>query len=225
MSDSDSSSSRPEPGRIARPSKALDQSGWSRWLPGLRTLREYQVAGCGTSWPDCADDDLVPVGIAYAVASGLPRHQWLYARPSPRCLLTRCSTQPDPGGGGPSRAAIILAFVLAAGGRRSALRAVRRWHDAGRVREPYASWPAAAPIRHRAFPPIRYSFMNGIALTLLINQLPKLFGLSVEGDGLISRRGPGQAVLDGRANSGAIGRRRHANGHPALQGQQRVPAI
>ena len=31
--------------------------------------------------------------------------------------------------------------------------------------------------------PIRYGYMNGIALTVLISQLPKLFGFSIESDG------------------------------------------
>ena len=31
--------------------------------------------------------------------------------------------------------------------------------------------------------PIRYGYMNGIALTVLISQLPKLFGFSIEGEG------------------------------------------
>ena len=31
--------------------------------------------------------------------------------------------------------------------------------------------------------PIRYGYMNGIALTVLISQLPKMFGFSVEGAG------------------------------------------
>ena len=58
-----------------------NKSGWIRWLPGLLTLRRYQV-----SW--LAHDVvagivlatmLVPVGIAYAVASGLPGICGLYA--------------------------------------------------------------------------------------------------------------------------------------------------
>ena len=73
MSDSGSSSARPEPGRIARSSKASEQTGWSHWLPGLRALRAYEaawlphdvVAGLVlTTMP-------VPVGIGYAVASSL----------------------------------------------------------------------------------------------------------------------------------------------------------
>ena len=58
-----------------------NKSGWIRWLPGLLTLRRYHV-----SW--LAHDVvagivlatmLVPVGIAYAVASGLPGICGLYA--------------------------------------------------------------------------------------------------------------------------------------------------
>ena len=55
--------------------------GWIRWLPGLITLREYQA-----SWlmHDIAAGFvlatmLVPVGIAYAVASGVPGIYGLYA--------------------------------------------------------------------------------------------------------------------------------------------------
>ena len=31
--------------------------------------------------------------------------------------------------------------------------------------------------------PIRYGYMNGIALTVLISQLPKLFGIKVDSEG------------------------------------------
>src|SRR5262245_36970718 len=51
-----------------------DRTGWLRWLPGLQTLRGYKaawlphdlVAGVVLATM------LVPVGIAYAVASGVP---------------------------------------------------------------------------------------------------------------------------------------------------------
>ena len=32
--------------------------------------------------------------------------------------------------------------------------------------------------------PTQIGYMNGLALTILVSQLPKLFGFSVEGDGL-----------------------------------------
>ena len=49
--------------------------------------------------------------------------------------------------------------------------------------------------------PVRYGYMNGIALTVLISQLPKLFGFSIESDGpLRNLWAIAEALLDGRAN-------------------------
>jgi hypothetical protein len=53
--------------------------------------------------------------------------------------------------------------------------------------------------------PIRYGYMNGIALTVLINQLPKVFGVSIERDGPLRNLWRiAQAVLDGRANAAIL---------------------
>jgi high affinity sulfate transporter 1 len=49
--------------------------------------------------------------------------------------------------------------------------------------------------------PIRYGYMNGIALTVLVSQMPKLFGFSVEGDRLLERiAGIVSGVFSGEAN-------------------------
>jgi high affinity sulfate transporter 1 len=49
--------------------------------------------------------------------------------------------------------------------------------------------------------PIRYGYMNGIALTVLISQLPKLFGFSIESQGpLRNLWAIAGAVLGGKAN-------------------------
>src|SRR6187431_1795843 len=49
--------------------------------------------------------------------------------------------------------------------------------------------------------PIRYGYMNGIALTVLISQLPKLFGFSIESDGpLRNLWAIAEAVVDGKTN-------------------------
>ena len=62
------------------PSKPADAS-WLRWLPGLQVLRNYQ-----SSWLRhdllaglVLTTMLVPVGIAYAQASGVPGIYGLYA--------------------------------------------------------------------------------------------------------------------------------------------------
>ena len=45
--------------------------------------------------------------------------------------------------------------------------------------------------------PIRYGYMNGIALTVLISQLPKLFGISIDSEGpLLDLWHIGEALLD-----------------------------
>jgi MFS superfamily sulfate permease-like transporter len=49
--------------------------------------------------------------------------------------------------------------------------------------------------------PIRYGYMNGIALTVLISQLPKLFGFSIESDGpLRNLWAIAEAIAGGKAN-------------------------
>jgi Sulfate permease family len=75
------SSHTTEPGRIARDATQANQTGWKRWLPGLNTLRAYEsswlrhdlVAGLVMTTM------LVPVGIAYAEASGVAGINGLYA--------------------------------------------------------------------------------------------------------------------------------------------------
>src|SRR5262249_22301027 len=81
MAESRSAGAASEPGRIARPTSAATRWGWLRWLPGLITVREYQlswlrhdlVAGLVMTTM------LVPVGIAYAEASGVPGITGLHA--------------------------------------------------------------------------------------------------------------------------------------------------
>ena len=129
---------------------------------------------------------LVPVGIAYAVASGVPGINGLYATIVP--LLAYALF-------GPSRilvlgpdsalAAVILAVVLplSAG---DPLRAVAL---AGMMAIVSGTICILAGLARLGFitellsKPIRYGYMNGIALTVIVSQLPKLFGFSIESDG------------------------------------------
>lgn len=63
--------------------------------------------------------------------------------------------------------------------------------------------------------PIRYGYMNGIALTVLISQTPKLFDIKVDSTGpLRDVINLGRALLDGQANWNLRRRRRYAGGHP-----------
>src|SRR3979411_138143 len=91
------------------------QISWVRWLPGLLTLRRYEatwlahdiVAGLVLATM------LVPVGIAYAVASGVPGIYGLYATIVP--LLAYALFGPSRIlvlGPDSSLAAVILGVVL-----------------------------------------------------------------------------------------------------------------
>jgi len=75
------SSEADERGRVRGQITHTDQTGWMHWLPGLNTFRRYElgwlrhdlVAGLVMTTM------LVPVGIAYAEASGVPGINGLYA--------------------------------------------------------------------------------------------------------------------------------------------------
>src|SRR5262245_41538686 len=133
---------------------------------------------------------LVPVGIAYAQASGLPGIYGLYATIIP--LLAYALF-------GPSRilvlgpdsalAAVILGVVLPLSGG-DPLRAATL---AGMMAIVSGTVCILAGIARLGFitelisKPIRYGYMNGIALTVLLSQLPKLFGFSLKADGPLSK--------------------------------------
>jgi high affinity sulfate transporter 1 len=210
MDNTASSSSRREPRRIARLAKAADQNGWRGWLPGLRTLREYEsawlrhdvVAGLVLTTM------LVPAGIAYAVASGVPGIYGLYATIA--ALLAYAMFGPSRIlvlGPDSSLAAVILAVVLPLSGG-DPLRAVAL---AGMMAIVSGTVCILAGLARLGFvtellsKPIRYGYMNGIALTVLISQLPALFGFSVHGDGLVSKGAAFvEAVANGKTNWTAL---------------------
>jgi len=104
----------PQRQRLLVRNTATDHVGPMRWLPGVRTLRHYEpewlrhdlVAGLVLATM------LVPVGIAYAVASGLPGIYGLYATIIP--LLAYAAFGPSRIlvlGPDSSLAAVILAVV------------------------------------------------------------------------------------------------------------------
>jgi high affinity sulfate transporter 1 len=177
-----------------------------RWLPGIDTLRHYQAA-----W--LAHDIfaglvlvtmLVPVGIAYAAASGLPGIHGLYATIVPLLAYAIFGPSriivlgPDSAlaavilgvvaplsGGDPVRAATLAAMMALVSGTVLILAGIARL---GFVTELLSK-------------PIRYGYMNGIALTVLISQIPKLLGFSIESEGpLRDLWAIAGGINDGKAN-------------------------
>ncbi|MGY4477537.1 SulP family inorganic anion transporter [Bradyrhizobium sp. USDA 3364] len=183
---------------------------WTGWLPGLNTLRRYQ----GAWLPHdifaglVLATMLVPVGIAYAEASGLPGIYGLYATIIP--LLAYAVF-------GPSRilvlgpdsalAAVILGVIAPLSGgdpKRAVTLAAMMAIVSGTICI-VAGLARLGFLTELLSKPIRYGYMNGIALTVLISQLPKLFGFSIEGDGpLRSLWAIVGAILDGKTNGATL---------------------
>ena len=179
---------------------------WLRWLPGVQVLRQYEMAWLRQDLMAgfVLTTMLVPVGIAYAVASGVPGIYGLYATIVP--LLAYAVF-------GPSRilvlgpdsalAALILAVVLplSAGDPMHAVALASMMAIVSGLLCILVGLLGLGFVTELLSKPIRYGYMNGIALAVLISQLPKLFGFSIDG------RGPvrdvvqiAQAILDGKAN-------------------------
>ncbi|MGN6659339.1 MAG: SulP family inorganic anion transporter [Achromobacter mucicolens] len=179
---------------------------WLRWLPGLALLQSYQAA-----WlpKDIAaglvlTTMLVPVGIAYAEASGVPGVYGLYATIIP--LLAYALF-------GPSRilvlgpdsalAAPILAVVLSVsnGDPMRAIAAASMMAVISGLFCIVMGLMRLGFITELLSKPIRYGYMNGIALTVLVSQLPKLFDVSIGDAGpLREMQQLALAVADGPAH-------------------------
>jgi high affinity sulfate transporter 1 len=158
------------------------------YLPGLVTLREYQrswfqhdlVAGLVMTTM------LVPVGIAYAEASGLPGITGLYATIVP--LLAYAVFGPSRIlvlGPDSSLAPLILSVVvpLSAGDPQRAVALGGMMAIVSGVVCVAAGLARLGFVTDLLSKPIRYGYMNGIALTVLLSQIPKLLGFKVKSTG------------------------------------------
>src|SRR6201987_1515388 len=181
-------------------------SRWKRWLPGLQILSHYKAAWFPRDLMAglVLTTMLVPVGIAYALASGVPGIYGLYATIVP--LLAYALFGPSRIlvlGPDSSLAPVILAVVLPLSGG-DAMRAVALASMMAVVSGLVCVLIGALRlgfVTELLSKPIRYGYMNGIALTVLISQLPKLFGFSIDAEGpLRSLWAIGEAVLNGNAN-------------------------
>jgi len=165
------------------------EAGWRHWLPGLRTFQAYPLAWLRYDLVAglVLTSMLVPAGIAYAAASGVPGVYGLYASIVP--LLVYALFGPNRAlvmGPDSSLAAMILAVILAQSGG-DAQHAVAL---AGAMAIVSGVVCVAGGLARFGFvtellsKPIRYGFMNGIALTLTLSQLPRWLGIPVESSGL-----------------------------------------
>jgi high affinity sulfate transporter 1 len=166
--------------------------GIARNVPGLVVLRTYQsrwlakdvVAGLVLSAL------LVPQGMAYAELAGLPAVTGLYT--SILCLVGYAIFGPSkilvlgPDSSlGPMIAATILPLIGANGdpARAVALASMLALFTGAAM--VLAGTGGLGFIADLLSKPTMLGYMNGLALTILVGQLPKLFGFSVDADDFI----------------------------------------
>jgi high affinity sulfate transporter 1 len=150
---------------------------------------------------------IVPVGMAYAIASGVPAIFGLYATiagllayavfgpsrilvygPDSALAAIILGTILPLAGGDPGRAVALAAAMALVSGAVCVL--------AGLVRLGFLTELLSKPIR--------YGYLNGIALTVLISQLPKLFQIEIESTGPLREIWAiGRGLMAGEANTAA----------------------
>ena len=195
-----------EPTRAGPPAKPAARLG--SFVPGIGAVRTYQpawlskdiVAGLVLA------SLLVPQGMAYAELAGLPPITGLYT--SVLCLIAYAIFGPSrilvlgPDSSlGPMIAAVVLPLAAANGDPTTAVA--------------YASMLALMVgglmllgavtglgfIADLLSKPTQIGYINGLALTIFVGQLPKLFGFSTDADGLVDEA---QAFVQGVAAGDAV---------------------
>src|SRR5438270_4160449 len=180
----------------------------SRSLPGLRAIASYQaswlrrdvVAGIVLTTL------LVPQGMAYAELAGLPAITGLYT--TILCLIgyalfgpSRILVLGPDSSLGPMIAATLLPILGSDGSPERAIAL------ASMLALIVGAIMIAAGIAKLGFladllsKPTRIGYMNGLALTILVGQLPKLFGFSTSADGLINEA---RAFVNGLGNGEVV---------------------
>jgi MFS superfamily sulfate permease-like transporter len=81
----------------------VSSTGVSRWLPGLTTLRHYELRWLGRDLVAglVLTSLLLPAGMGYAVAAGLPPITGLYATIAPLVAYARDRSRRGPRPRGP----------------------------------------------------------------------------------------------------------------------------
>jgi high affinity sulfate transporter 1 len=180
--------------------------------PGLRLLSSYRrswlskdlVAGLVLTAL------LVPQGMAYAELAGLPPITGLYT--SILCLVgyavfgpSRILVLGPDSSLGPMIAATIIPIVAANGDPQRAVALASMLALLVGVMTVLAGVAKLGFVADLLSKPTQIGYMNGLALTILVGQFPKLFGFSVDADGLIPEAvGFAKGVASGEAVAAAL---------------------
>jgi high affinity sulfate transporter 1 len=178
-------------------------------LPGLRALATYErpwlrrdvVAGIVLTTL------LVPQGMAYAELAGLPAITGLYT--TILCLIgyalfgpSRVLVLGPDSSLGPMIAATILPILGSNGSPERAIALASMLALIVGAVMIFAGIAKLGFVADLLSKPTQIGYINGLALTILVGQLPKLFGFSVNANGLIHEA---RAFVDGLSSGEAVG--------------------
>lgn len=166
--------------------------GLRQFMPGLDVAATYQKSWFGKDVVAgiVLATLLVPQGMAYAELAGLPPITGLYT--TVLCLLAYAVFGPSrilvlgPDSSlGPMIAATVLPLVASDGDPQKAVVLASMLALMVGVIMVLASVAKLGFIADLISKPTMIGYMNGLAVTILVGQLPKLFGFSVSGEGFI----------------------------------------
>ena len=185
--------------------------GWTNLVPALGQAREYRREWLGKDLTAglVITGLLAPAGMAYAAAAGLPPVTGLYATIVP--LLVYALIGPSRimvMGPDSSLTPLIVATIvpLAAANSSEAVALAGALAVMAGLICIAAGMARFGFIAELLSAPVRYGYLSGIAVTIMVTQAAKLCGFSVKSESLFSQLGQFiDGVNDGRLNWWAFG--------------------
>jgi len=184
----------------------------SKFAPGLKTMRSYRIGWLRSDVVAglVLTALLVPQGMAYAELAGLPAITGLYT--SILCLIAYAIFGPSkilvlgPDSSlGPMIAATVIPLLGANGDPARAVALASALALLVGLINLIAGVARLGFVADLISKPTIIGYMNGLALTILVGQLPKLFGFSIDGDNFIDDvRGFVRGVADGETVGAAL---------------------
>ncbi len=204
-----------------------------RWVPGVRAAASTGGRGCApTSSPALVlAAILVPQGMAYAELAGLPAVTGLYTTIG--CLVGYAIFGPSRVlvlGPDSSVSPLIFAAIIPLTATERPRHGDRAGRDARADRRRSSRSASASGklgfVADLLSSEVQVGYMNGLAITIIVGQLPKLFGFSTDADGFVDEIREFFEQPRRHRDGGAGRRRRRARRAPrAAPLTKKVPAV